>query len=146
MIETHGPGKIFHLRGKPVQAVRGVDLVVRSGPIFGVLGSIGAGKSTAIHMLATPLAPSGGQASVAAYDLRREPAHVRRHIGNTASLGPSARSALADRQVQSPCLRCGRGQRNDRGHLDDDSVLRAFVIFAYVIFAALAILAILALL
>jgi ABC-2 type transport system ATP-binding protein len=64
--------------------VDGVDLAVRPNTIFGFLGPNGAGKSTTIRMLVTLLAPSGGQATVAGFDVEREPVEVRRRIGYVA--------------------------------------------------------------
>jgi ABC-2 type transport system ATP-binding protein len=61
--------------------VRGVDLHVQAGEIFGFLGPNGAGKTTTLRMLATLIQPSGGEASVAGADLRTEPDEVRRRIG-----------------------------------------------------------------
>src|SRR5215467_12299167 len=87
MIETRGLAKTFKARGKSVQAVRGVDLDVRAGEIFGFLGPNGAGKTTTMRMLTTLLPPSGGQAKVAGYDLRRDAAEVRRHIGYVSQQG-----------------------------------------------------------
>jgi ABC-2 type transport system ATP-binding protein len=87
MIETHGLSKTFQARGKSVEAVRGVDLEVRAGEIFGFLGPNGAGKTTTMRMLSTLIVPSGGQAKVAGYDLRRNPAAVRNHIGYVSQQG-----------------------------------------------------------
>ena len=64
-----------------VQAVRGIDLQVEPGETFGFLGPNGAGKSTTIGMLCTLVTPSGGQASVAGFDVVRQRDEVRRHIG-----------------------------------------------------------------
>ena len=47
--------KSFHLRGETIEAVRGVDLEVGRGEIFGFLGPNGAGKTTVLRMLATLL-------------------------------------------------------------------------------------------
>jgi ABC-2 type transport system ATP-binding protein len=62
-------------------AVDGVDLAVASGEIYGFLGPNGAGKSTTTRMLCTLTAPSGGNATVAGYDVARQPGQVRLRIG-----------------------------------------------------------------
>jgi ABC-2 type transport system ATP-binding protein len=87
MIETTGLRKSFRSRKASVEAVRGVDLEVRKGEIFGFLGPNGAGKTTTLRMLATLLTPDGGQATVAGADLRRQPGEVRRRIGYVAQGG-----------------------------------------------------------
>jgi ABC-2 type transport system ATP-binding protein len=87
MIETRGLTKSFKARGKTVEAVRGVDLDVQAGQIFGFLGPNGAGKTTTMRMLATLLTPSGGQAKVVGFDLLRQASQVRRHIGYVSQKG-----------------------------------------------------------
>jgi ABC-2 type transport system ATP-binding protein len=62
-------------------AVRGIDLEVGAGSIFGLLGPNGAGKTTVVRMLTTLLAPSGGSARVAGFEITRQAAQVRRAIG-----------------------------------------------------------------
>ena len=64
-----------------VEAVRGVDLHVPSGQIYGFLGPNGAGKSTTVKMLSTLLTPTGGSASVAGFDLATEADQIRLRIG-----------------------------------------------------------------
>ncbi|MEA2297335.1 MAG: type transport system ATP-binding protein [Solirubrobacteraceae bacterium] len=64
-----------------VEAVRGVDLTVARGEVFGFLGPNGAGKTTMVRMLCTLLPPSGGSATVAGIDVEGDPAQVRRRIG-----------------------------------------------------------------
>jgi ABC-2 type transport system ATP-binding protein len=64
-----------------LEAVRGIDLEVQPGEIFGFLGPNGAGKSTTISILCTLLAPTAGQASVAGIDVVHDPAAVRQRIG-----------------------------------------------------------------
>src|SRR5437870_565583 len=64
-----------------VEAVRGIDLEVRHGEIFGFLGPNGAGKSTTISILCTLLTPSAGTAKVAGIDVVQDPARVRQRIG-----------------------------------------------------------------
>jgi ABC-2 type transport system ATP-binding protein len=63
------------------EAVRGIDLKVAHGEIFGFLGPNGAGKTTTVRMLCTLLAPSGGRARVAGADIARRPERVRERIG-----------------------------------------------------------------
>ncbi len=64
-----------------VEAVRGVDLEVTTGEIFGFLGPNGAGKSTTVRMLTTLLTITSGRAQVAGFDIAREPDAVRGRIG-----------------------------------------------------------------
>jgi ABC-2 type transport system ATP-binding protein len=64
-----------------LEAVRGIDLEVHSGEIFGFLGPNGAGKSTTISMLCTLLVPTAGTARVAGIDVTKDPAAVRQRIG-----------------------------------------------------------------
>ncbi|MDI1459927.1 ATP-binding cassette domain-containing protein [Catellatospora sp. KI3] len=91
MIETSGLRKSFRSRAgrdvKTVEAVRGVDLSVAEGEIFGFLGPNGAGKTTTLRMLATLLEPDGGSAVIAGADLRKNPGEVRRRIGYVAQGG-----------------------------------------------------------
>jgi len=91
VIETRGLRKSFTSRQgrekKTVEAVRGVDLEVAEGEIFGFLGPNGAGKTTTLRMLATLIEPDGGDATVAGADLRSDPGEVRRRIGYVAQGG-----------------------------------------------------------
>ena len=81
MIQTRDLRRTFRSRKTIVEAVRGVDLEVGAGEIFGFLGPNGAGKTTTLRMLATLLTPSSGEAVVAGADLRRQPQLVRERIG-----------------------------------------------------------------
>jgi ABC-2 type transport system ATP-binding protein len=91
MIETKGLRKSFRSRqgrnAKSVDAVRGVDMLVEEGEIFGFLGPNGAGKTTTLRMLATLIEPDGGEAVIAGADLLRNPGEVRRRIGYVAQGG-----------------------------------------------------------
>lgn len=60
-----------------VHAVKGIDFEVASGEVFGLLGPNGAGKSTTIGMLTTTIAPTGGSARLAGFDVVREPLAAR---------------------------------------------------------------------
>ena len=65
------------------QALSGLDLTVQQGGILGLLGPNGAGKTTAVRVLTTLLRPDSGQARVLGFDVVREAAEVRHHIGLT---------------------------------------------------------------
>src|ERR1700754_4681755 len=64
-----------------IDAVRGVDLEVRRGELFGLLGRNGAGKTTTIKMLNTLLIPTAGTARVCGYDVVTHTREVGRRIG-----------------------------------------------------------------
>jgi ABC-2 type transport system ATP-binding protein len=76
-------GLVKHFAGRDgdVEAVRGVDLEVRSGEVFGFLGPNGAGKSTTVRMLTTLLSITSGRAEVMGIDVAGDPDAVRRRIG-----------------------------------------------------------------
>lgn len=62
-------------------AVKAVTFAVEAGEIFGFLGANGAGKTTCIRMLTGLLAPSGGEATVAGFDVYTQAEQIKRHIG-----------------------------------------------------------------
>src|SRR5436305_3116903 len=64
-----------------VQALRGVDLEVRQGEVFGFLGPNGAGKTTTIRCLLDLIRPSGGTVRVLGLDPQAEPRAVRARVG-----------------------------------------------------------------
>ena len=61
--------------------MRGIDLSLRQGEVFGFLGPNGAGKTTTVRMLCTLLPPTAGSARVAGIDVVADDAEVRRRIG-----------------------------------------------------------------
>jgi ABC-2 type transport system ATP-binding protein len=73
--------KHYKGRNENIEAVRGVDLRVEAGEVFGFLGPNGAGKSTTVRMLTTLLTITSGTAHVAGVDVARDPDEVRRRIG-----------------------------------------------------------------
>jgi ABC-2 type transport system ATP-binding protein len=73
--------KHYESRTGTIEAVRGVDLTVEAGEVFGFLGPNGAGKSTTVRMLTTLLSITSGSAFVAGLDVAREPDAVRHRIG-----------------------------------------------------------------
>jgi ABC-2 type transport system ATP-binding protein len=64
-----------------LRAVDEVELRIPAGEIYGFLGPNGAGKSTTVRMLCTLMAPTGGRAQVAGYDVATQPDQVRLRIG-----------------------------------------------------------------
>lgn len=86
-IETKGLTKTYRSEQGVVEAVKGIDMMVPQGQIFGFLGTNGAGKTTTMRMLATLITPTSGQARVAGYDLMSEPEKVRQHIGYVSQAG-----------------------------------------------------------
>lgn len=84
-IEAVGLAKTYKGKGKgkggEVEAVRGVNLSVAAGEVFGFLGPNGAGKSTTVRMLTTLMTISGGTAKVGGVDVATNPHEARRKIG-----------------------------------------------------------------
>jgi ABC-2 type transport system ATP-binding protein len=78
---TEGLVKTYKGRSGEVAAVRGVDLRVAAGEVFGFLGPNGAGKSTMVKMLTTLLVITSGTARVAGVDVRTNPDAARRRMG-----------------------------------------------------------------
>ena len=91
VIQTKGLRKTFISKGrggkKEVEAVKGIDLSVRKGEIFGFLGPNGAGKSTTQKMLSTLLCPTGGEAKVLGYDLATQQEQIRQNVGCVSQAG-----------------------------------------------------------
>ena len=73
--------KTYTGRDGEVAAVRGVDLDVAPGEVFGFLGPNGAGKSTTVRMLTTLMRITSGTAEVAGVDVAADPNGARRRIG-----------------------------------------------------------------
>ena len=74
VVEVEGLAKTYP---GGVEAVRGIDLTVEPGEVFGLLGPNGAGKSTTIGMLTTTIAPTAGTARLAGHDVVRDPLGAR---------------------------------------------------------------------
>src|SRR4051794_41404142 len=72
-VRTEGLGRRFG----DTEALSGLDLEVAPGTVLGLLGHNGAGKTTAVRILTTLLAPSSGHAFVAGRDVVREPPAAR---------------------------------------------------------------------
>src|SRR4051812_16562866 len=78
-MQTKGLTKSF----KDTNVLKGVDLEVRRGQIFALLGSNGAGKTTAVNILSTLLTADGGSATVCGLDTQSQAEQVREKISLT---------------------------------------------------------------
>jgi ABC-2 type transport system ATP-binding protein len=92
-VQVTGLRKTFPSKQGRVEALRGVDLSVAAGQIYGFLGPNGAGKTTTLRILTTLLPADAGEAVVAGIDVRRHPDEVRRRIGYVGQLGGADREA-----------------------------------------------------
>src|SRR4051812_4063823 len=86
--------KTYKSRNGTVEAVRGVDLAVRSGEAFGFLGPNGAGKSTTVRMPPTLLPIPEGRARVGGVHRPPDPDGARPRLG-----GPPQGAGLDPRQT-----------------------------------------------
>src|SRR2546428_13485791 len=80
-----------------VEAVKGIDFQVAVGEVFGLLGPNGAGKPTTIGMLTTTIAPTGGSAHVAGFDVPPDPPPAPR-VSSAVFQNPSAARPLPARR------------------------------------------------
>ncbi|MCD6559231.1 MAG: ABC transporter ATP-binding protein [Palaeococcus sp.] len=67
-----------------IEAVKGISFEVKKGELFGLLGPNGAGKTTTIKMLTTLLEPTGGEAKILGYDIKRDAREIRKRINLVA--------------------------------------------------------------
>ncbi|MCL4472819.1 MAG: ABC transporter ATP-binding protein [Actinobacteria bacterium] len=109
VLETHNLTKEFIKRkgisspSNPFEkivfsAVKGIDLTVRRGEIFGLLGPNGAGKTTLTKMLCTLVLPSAGKATICGFDLAKQQGKVKGKIALISSEERSFYWRLTGRQ------------------------------------------------
>jgi ABC-2 type transport system ATP-binding protein len=104
-----------------LRVLRGVDFDVARGSIFALLGSNGAGKTTVVKILSTLLKPDAGTATVAGFDVARQPANVRESISLTGQFA-AVDEILTGRENLLLMARLRRVQ--DAGQLADDLLAR----------------------
>ena len=107
-IETHALTRRFG----PRTAVDGLDLTVRQGELFALLGVNGAGKTTTLRMLSGLLQPTGGEADILGFRLTQQPQEIKRRI----NLSPQETAVAPNLTVREnlPGGRAARGG-DDRG-------------------------------
>ena len=82
MIVAESLGKEFRDKKRGViRAVQNLTFYCHPGQVYGLLGANGAGKTTALRLLATILTPTSGTARVAGFDIRQEPEKARQNLG-----------------------------------------------------------------
>lgn len=85
-------------------AVNGLELKIKHGELYSLLGVNGAGKTTAIKMLSCLTKPTEGEATVAGYSITKEPELVKAHIG----VSPQETAVAANLSVEENlALICG---------------------------------------
>lgn len=77
MIETHQLAKSYG----SFHALKGIDLQIEQGDVYGFIGPNGAGKTTTIRILTTLMEPTSGTATVCGHDVREDPGQIRKLIG-----------------------------------------------------------------
>jgi ABC-2 type transport system ATP-binding protein len=109
----HGSGE------HAVHAVRGVDLDVRPGEIFGLLGPNGAGKTTLVRLVTGLLRPDAGSVSVFGHDIVRSPQLAPRLLAVLPQEQPALDEVTVALAVETTARLRGLGRRAARAARDD---------------------------
>jgi ABC-2 type transport system ATP-binding protein len=117
-IEVDGLRKTFP---GGVEAVKGIDFEVAPGEVFGLLGPNGAGKSTTIGMLTTTIAPTGGTARLAGFDVATEPLAARA-VSSVVFQDSVVDRALTGRRNLEIHARLWRVERGEAARRSDELV------------------------
>ena len=111
MIETRGLVRHFGA----TRAVVDLDLRVEPGEILGLLGPNGAGKTTTVKILTCMIRPTSGSASVAGFNVEKDPLEVKRRIGYVPEAGALYETLTAGEYLTMVAnLRGIEGRRADR--------------------------------
>lgn len=81
MIEIQQVFKTFVTKTTQVEALKSIDLHVKEGELFGLIGPDGAGKTTLIRILTTLLLPTSGMARIAGFDTNKDYLDIRKIVG-----------------------------------------------------------------
>jgi ABC-2 type transport system ATP-binding protein len=80
-LEAKDVKKTYKSRKKSTEALKGINLEVKKGEIFGILGPNGAGKTTFIKICSTLLGKTSGEVKVLGYDIEKDEKEIRKRIG-----------------------------------------------------------------
>jgi ABC-2 type transport system ATP-binding protein len=106
--------------GSPsIEAVRGVDLTVAEGEMFGLLGPNGAGKSTTVGMCTTRIRPSAGTVTITGLDAVGDAARVKRRIGVVTQDNTLDRALTVWENLYHHGLYFGWSTRRSRARADE---------------------------
>jgi ABC-2 type transport system ATP-binding protein len=109
-----------HYQGPPpVDAVKGIDLEVARGEIFGLLGPNGAGKTTTVGMCTTRVVPSAGRVTVDGVDVQADPPGARGRIGVVTQFNTLDRSCTVFENLQYHCRYFGMGHRDAKSRAQE---------------------------
>ncbi|MHA2363810.1 MAG: ABC transporter ATP-binding protein [Candidatus Hodarchaeales archaeon] len=80
-IETFHLTKIYHSKGERILALDNVNINIKQGEIYGLVGENGAGKTTFVRCVTSMIRPTAGQAKIMGIDVLTNPQEIRRHLG-----------------------------------------------------------------
>ena len=99
-----------------VTAVDHLNLEVHPGEIFGLVGPDGAGKTTTMRMLAGVLSPDEGSATIAGFDVVRDPEGVKNHISYMSQRFGLYEDLTVDENIRFYADLFGLGRREREEH------------------------------
>ena len=106
-------------RYQNITAVDGLNLEIRQGELFSLLGVNGAGKTTAIKMLTCLTKPTAGDALVDGYSITKEPEQVKRRIGVSPQETAVAPNLTVEENLALICGIHGFSREKTKGKIEE---------------------------